>query len=63
MYCGGEGTTPFMKDNSNLEEIFLLTRTENCVSPSKDFTFYIGLDNHLLSNTLSTCARAKIEFL
>lgn len=63
MYCGGEGTTPFMKDNRYLEEIFLLMRTENCVSPSNDFTLYIGYDNHLLTNTISTCARSKIEFL
>lgn len=40
-------------------KIFLLD-CQNCLSPSKDFIFYIGFDNHLITNTVSTCARARI---
>jgi len=35
----------------NLGTKFLLMRCENCVSPSNDFIFYTGLENHPLTET------------
>lgn len=62
MYCGLEGTNLIMGNNSNLGETFLLTRCENSISPSNDFVFYIGYDNHPLTNTFTTCLRANLTY-
>lgn len=48
-------------EDKNMRGEILLIATQNCVSPSNDFIFYIGLDNHLLTNTSSTCMRANLH--